>query len=80
MEFMHFMHLMQLVGDQPLISELIYENRTKYENSFHIQIALMEIINKRFWNGLSDLAVAAELVQYGLVEQTLKGKHYDRCM
>ena len=41
----------------------------------------MGAINKRFsGSGLSDLLVAAELVQCGSVENALKGKHYSRGM
>ena len=84
------MPFIQLVGDQPvftLISEVKYENPIKYEKilpvlgSFHIQLAFMGTINKRFsGSGLSDLVVAAELIQCGSVDHALKGKHYSTGM
>ena len=84
------MPFIQLVGDQPvyaLMVELKSENKDRFCSvlpvlgSFHIQMAFMNTIYKRFADsGLSHVVVAAGLVQAGSVESALKGRHYKRCM
>ena len=80
----------QLVGDQyvfTLITELKNENKKQFVKimpvfgSFHLEMALMNTIYKRFNGcGLSDLVVAAGLIEQGSVERAVSGKHYKRCM
>ena len=49
--------------------------------SFHIEMAFMNTIYKRFNAcGLADLVVAAGLIEQGSVEKALSGGHYKRCM
>ena len=49
--------------------------------SFHLEMVFMNTIYKRFNGcGLSDLVVAAGLIEQGFVERALSGKHYKRCM
>ena len=84
------MPFIQLVGDQPvftLITELKNENKEKFVKimpvfgSFHLEMAFMNTIFKRCNGcGLSDLVVAAGLIEQGSVERALSGKHYKRCM
>ena len=84
------MPFIQLVGDQPvyaLITELKNENVERFDKvipvrgSFHLEMAFMNTIYKRFdGSGLSDMIVAAGIVEQGSVEKALSGGHYKRCM
>ena len=84
------MPFIQLVGDQPVytfLTELKSENTHKFVKivpvlgCFHLEMAFMNTIYKRINGcGLSDLVVAAGIIEQGSVEKALSGGHYKRCM
>ena len=84
------MPFIQLIGDQPvyaLIVEVKNENQGDFENilpvlgDFHTEGAFMATMYRRFkGSGLEDLAVAAGIVEAGLTDPALKGKHQKRGM
>ena len=84
------MPFVQLVGDQPvysLITEVKAEHPVKYAKvipilgAFHIEMAFMAAIDKRFKDsGLSCWVAAAGIVEEGSVDKALRGGHYNRCM
>lgn len=84
------MPFIQLVGDQPvyaLILEIKNENPELFEKilpvlgGFHTSCAFLSVIYRRFkGSGLSDLAVAAGMVESGSVDAAIRGGHYKRGM
>ena len=79
-----------LVGDYPVYAfflelktahPVLYADIIPHLGAFHMQMSFLSAMNKRFMrSGISEILVAAGVIEPGSVDQAMKGKHFNRIM